>query len=89
LFQNLQLLLRLWIHPVDAMGRILDRANLLFSSVLVICMSLALQYGVARWIHFPFYTPLLLLAVVYVPGAIVLGVLIGHLGSFGTVFSRD
>jgi tetratricopeptide (TPR) repeat protein len=71
------------------MGRILDRANLLFSSVLAICVSIALQSAVGGWIHFRFYTPLLLLAVVYVPGALVLGVLIGHLGNFGTVFQRD
>jgi tetratricopeptide (TPR) repeat protein len=71
------------------MGRILDRANLLFSSVLAICVSIALESAVGGWIHFRFYTPLLLLAVVYVPGTLVLGVLIGHLGNFVTVFQRD
>ena len=71
------------------MGRILDRANLLFSSVLVICVSIALEYAVGGWVHFSFYTPLLLLAVVYVPGTLVLGLLIGHLGNFGAVFQRD
>src|SRR6058998_1100205 len=71
------------------MGRILDRANLLFGSVVAICVSVALQYGAGRWLHFSFYTPLLLLAVVYVPGTLLLGVLIGHLGNFGRVFARD
>ena len=42
-----------------------------------------------HWMPFSFYTPLLLLAVVYVPGAVLLALLLGRLGAFWTVFERD
>lgn len=41
-----------------------------------------------RW-SFSFYSPLLVLAVVYVPGTLLVTSLIGRLGGFGVVFSRD
>src|SRR5207237_6275273 len=36
-----------------------------------------------------FYTPLLVLAVVYVPGLLLISNLFAGLGAFGTVFQRD
>src|SRR5690348_16433435 len=41
------------------------------------------------WWSFSFYSPLLVLAVVYVPGTLLVTSLIGRLGGFGTVFERD
>jgi tetratricopeptide (TPR) repeat protein len=41
------------------------------------------------WLAFHFYTPLLLLAALYVPGTLVLSNLFSSQGSFGTVFRRD
>ena len=38
------------------------------------------------WWSFSFYVPLLLLAVVYVPGTLLVTSLIAHLGGFGAVF---
>jgi len=41
------------------------------------------------WLSFSFYTPLLLLAVVYVPGTLLVTMLLARLGAFWTVFERD
>lgn len=41
-----------------------------------------------RW-SFSFYSPLLVLAIVYVPGTLLVTSLIGRLGGFGVTFSRD
>ena len=41
-----------------------------------------------RW-SFSFYTPLLVLAVVYVPGTLLVTSVIARLGGFGAVFQRD
>jgi len=38
---------------------------------------------------FSFYTPLLVLAAIYVPGALLVTNLLGRLGPFGSVFQRD
>jgi tetratricopeptide (TPR) repeat protein len=89
LVSNLKLLFRLWFRPADAIGAILDEANLLFTSLLVIAVTFGLQAGVGSYFHFSFYTPLLVLAVVYVPGILLIAILLAHLGSFGTVFERD
>jgi tetratricopeptide (TPR) repeat protein len=83
LIRHIQLLLRLWFEPVAAMGDILDRGSLLFASIAAVVASLALGLPIA------FYMPLLVLAVVYVPGLLFLGNLIGRLGSIGTIFGRD
>ncbi len=65
------------------MSAILDRGSLLFASVAVLAVSLFLP-------AVSFYTPLLLLAVFYVPGALLLSKLLAGLGgSLGTVFQRD
>jgi len=88
LITHLKLLFRLWFRPSAAMGEILDRGSLLFASLSAIAVTLLLQMGP---VHFPFsfYTPLLVLAVVYVPGVLLLSVPIARLGSVGTVFQRD
>lgn len=70
------------------MGEILDRGSLLFSSISAIAVAILLQAGPQR-LPFSAYTPLLVLAVVYVPGVLLLSDLIAHLGSFGSVFQRD
>jgi tetratricopeptide (TPR) repeat protein len=65
------------------MGDILDRGSLLFASISAIVATLALRPPL------PFYYPLLILAVIYVPGLLFLGNLLGRLGSFGTILQRD
>jgi tetratricopeptide (TPR) repeat protein len=65
------------------MGDILDRGSLLFASVSAIVAALVLRPPL------PFYYPLLILAVIYVPGLLFLGNLLGRLGSFGTILQRD
>jgi len=65
------------------MSAILDRGSLLFASVAVLAVSLFLP-------AVSFYAPLLLLALFYVPGALLLSKLLAGLGgSLGTVFQRD
>jgi tetratricopeptide (TPR) repeat protein len=89
LVNNVRLLLRLWYQPGAAMSEILDRGSLLFASLAALCVSILLQAGADRPLPFSFYTPLLLLAVVYVPGVLLLGTLLARLGALGTVFQRD
>jgi len=69
------------------MGAILDRGSLLFASLAAIVVSFLLpRFGFAL----SFYTPLLVLALFYVPGLIVLSKLWASLGgSSGAVFQRD
>ena len=81
---NAKLLLRLLWQPASAMSQILDQGSLLFASIAVLVVSLLLQF---RW--FSFYTPLLVLAIVYVPGTLVATNLIARLGGLGAVFERD
>ncbi len=88
LIRHLSLLLRLWFRPGAAMGEILDRGSLLFASIAAIATAFALGAGPYR-LSFHFYTPLLLLAVIYVPGLLVLGSLIARTGALGTAFQRD
>jgi tetratricopeptide (TPR) repeat protein len=83
LIGHIKLLLYLWVRPATAMGEILDRGSLLFASIA------ALAAGLALHIPLPFYAPLLVLAIVYVPGLLVLAALVGHAGALGTVFQRD
>ena len=65
------------------MSAILDRGSLLFASLAVLATSFLLPFPVS------FFTPLLILAVFYVPGTLLLGNLLGRLGAMGTVFQRD
>src|ERR1700730_18683786 len=72
---NLKLLLRLWWQPASAMSAILDQGSLLFASLAVLAVSLLLQAPSGHtppWFTFTFYAPLLVLAVVYVPGTLLL-----------------
>ena len=70
------------------MGEILDRGSLLFASLAAIAVTFALAAGPYR-LALHFYTPLLVLAVIYVPGLLILGSLIAHTGALGTGFQRD
>ncbi len=66
------------------MSGILDQGSLLFASIAVMAITLMLQLPV------PFYMPLLVLALFYVPGIVLLGKIFAGLGgSLGTVFQRD
>ncbi len=84
MLDNVKLLMRLFWQPAAAMSAILDEGSLLFASIAVLAVSLLMPH----WLTFSFYTPLLLLAVVYVPGAVMLAMLLGRLGAFWTVFER-
>ena len=76
--------MRVYTNPVAAMSGILDQGSLLFASISVMAATLILQMPV------PFYMPLLVLALFYVPGIVLLGkILAGLGGSLGTVFQRD
>ena len=70
------------------MSEILDRGSLLFASLAAIAATLLVQAGPLS-LPFSFYTPLLMLAIVYVPGLLLLSNLIAHLGGLSTVFQRD
>ena len=69
------------------MSDILDRGSLLAASVAVLAVSFLLAragFGIS------FYAPLLVLAVVYVPGALLLSKLVGAVGGgWGDVLQRD
>jgi len=88
---NAKLLFRLYWQPGAAMSAILDQGSLLFASLAVLAVSLPLELALKyAGLSFSFYTPLLVLAVVYVPGILVLGKLLAGLaGGFGTAFERD
>src|SRR5260370_28740987 len=64
------------------MSDILDRGSLLFASVAVLAVSLLLG---SSGLAVSFYTPLLVLALVYVPGALLISKLLGT----AAVFQRD
>ncbi len=84
--EHVKLLARLFWQPAAAMSDILDRGSLLFASIA----ALAVSFLMARVLAITFYTPLLVLAVVYVPGALLLSKLLAGLGgSLGDVFQRD
>jgi tetratricopeptide (TPR) repeat protein len=69
------------------MSDILDRGSLLYASIAVLAVSFWLGRSVAG---LSFYTPLLVLAIVYVPGVLFLSKLLGRLGGgLGSVFQRD
>ena len=70
------------------MSAILDRGSLLFASIAALCATLLLK-SAAPELPLSFFTPLLVLAVIYVPGALLLASLLGRLGGAGVVFQRD
>jgi tetratricopeptide (TPR) repeat protein len=82
------LLFRIWAQPAGAMSAILDRGSLLFASAAVLGATLLLKFT-APFLPISFFTPLLVLAVVYVPGTLLLATLLGRLGGVGVVFQRD
>ncbi len=66
------------------MSGILDQGSLLFASIAAMAITLMLRLPA------PFYMPLLVLALFYLPGIVVLGKIFAGLGgSLGTVFQRD
>ena len=68
------------------MSAILDQGSLLFASVAVLAVSLFYKSGLA----ISFYMPLLVLAVAYVPGVLLLSGLLARLGGgLGSVYQRD
>jgi tetratricopeptide (TPR) repeat protein len=82
--ENTKSLLRLYVHPAAAMSEILDRGSLLFAVIAVIAVSLLTHFPVG------FYVPLVVLAAVYVPGVLLLSIVLARTGgSFGAVFQRD
>ncbi len=82
------LLFRIWSQPAGAMSAILDRGSLLFASAAVLAATVLLKFT-APFLPISFFTPLLVLAVVYVPGTLLLATLLGRLGGVGVVFQRD
>ena len=86
LIDNIKLLLRVFWQPAAAMSAILDQGSLLFASVAVLAVSLFYRSGLG----IGFYMPLLVLAVAYVPGVLLLSGLLARLGGgLGSVFQRD
>jgi tetratricopeptide (TPR) repeat protein len=69
------------------MGAILDRGSALFALAAALAASLALCSAAA--LPFGFLMPVAVLALVYVPGVLLLSALVGRLGSVGMVFQRD
>jgi tetratricopeptide (TPR) repeat protein len=69
------------------MSAILDRGSLLYASLAVLVTTFLLKSSVA--LPFSFYTPLLVLGLFYVPGALLLGSLLGGIGGVSAAFSRD
>ena len=83
---HLKLFARLFWQPGAAMSDILDRGSLLVAS-LAVCV---VAFLVSHTLAISFYAPLLVLAVAYVPGALLLSKLLASLGgSLGDVFQRD
>ena len=87
--ESIRLLFRLLSQPVAAMSAILDRGSLLWASLCVVAVSFGLQTAAANWIRLPFYGPLLVLAVAYVPGMLLLCGILGRVGGFVASFQRD
>src|SRR6266567_4211613 len=70
------------------MSAILDRGSLLFASIAVLAATLLLRTS-APSLPISFFTPLLVLAIAYVPGTLLLATMLGRLGGLGVVFQRD
>ncbi len=88
--RNATQLFRLFGRPAAAMSAILDQGSLLFASVAVISVSLLLQLTVRGSLALSLaFLPLLVIAVVYVPGTLLVTNLIARLGGLGVVFQRD
>ena len=70
------------------MSAILDRGSLLFATVAALVGSVAVHFLVP-WVPVGIIGPFMLLAVLYVPGTVLVSNLIGRLGTFSVVFRRD
>jgi len=79
--RNVKLLLDLYWRPGKAMSAILDRGSLMFASIAAL--------GAGLFYPISFYTPLLLLAVAYVPGILLIGSALGRLSGFTADLRRD
>ena len=77
LVENSKLLLLMFWRPAAAMSAILDRGSLLYASLAVLAVSLLLRLSS---LTFSFYIPLLVLALVYVPGVLLLSKLLAGVG---------
>ncbi len=84
----MNLLFRLWINPAAAMGAILDRGSLLFASIAALAATAILNVF-APSLGAGYFMPALLIAVVYVPGLLLLASLIARAGSLGMLIQRD
>ena len=83
---NVKALLRLFWQPAAAMSAILDQGSLLFASLAILIVS----FLTTSRVGVSFYTPLLVLAIVYVPGVLLLSIIIGRMGGgVWNVFQRD
>ena len=69
------------------MGAILDRGSLLFASVAAIAAGIGLAMAAPAPVSF--YMPLLVLAVIYVPGLLAAGIAIGRFSGAAVAFGRD
>ena len=87
--ESVKLLFRLLYQPVAAMSAILDRGSLLWASLCAVAVSFGLQSAAGNWVRLPFYGPLLVLAVAFVPGILLLCTIFGRLGGFVVSFQRD
>jgi len=87
LANGLNLLFLIWRRPAAAMGAILDRGSALFALLAALVASWLL--GALTPLSLGVFTPLVVLALAYVPGTLAAGALVGRLGSLGTVFQRD
>lgn len=88
--RNATHLFRLFWRPAAAMSAILDQGSLLFGSVAVIFISLLLQLSIRGSVALSLaFVPLLVIAVVYVPGTLIVTNLIARLGGLGVIFQRD
>ena len=86
--ETFRLLFRLLSQPVAAMSAILDRGSLLWASLCVLAVTFGLG-SAAGTVQLPFYGPLLVLAVFYVPGILLLCTILGRWGGFFVSFQRD
>jgi len=71
-------------RPADAMSAILDRGSLLYASVAVLVVSWLLRFP---GFSFRFYSPLLVLAAVYVPATLALGKLFAGAGDYSSLLA--
>ena len=88
--RNVTLLFRLFWRPAAALSAILDEGSLLFASIAVVSVSAVVQFGAQGSLSFSrAFLPLLALAMVYVPGTLLLTNLMARLGALSVVFQRD